>query len=118
MKRRLRFFVPFVLAITVKLAHVLDPVRIGCVGRNRTPSFALCVSPCGRSLRRVLWRAIRSDAGDDAFACAAVTTGVWRDDIHPASVWAGDMTDQGYPNARLELEIYADGTGVLRTEYG
>jgi hypothetical protein len=28
------------------------------------------------------------------------------------------MTDQGYPNARLELEIYADNTGVLRTEYG
>jgi len=49
---------------------------------------------------------------------AAVTTGVWRDDIHPASVWAGDMTDQGYRNARLELEIYADSTGVLRTEYG
>jgi hypothetical protein len=49
---------------------------------------------------------------------AAVTTGVWRDDMQPASVWAGDMTDQGYRNARLELEIYADNTGVLRTEYG
>lgn len=49
---------------------------------------------------------------------AAVATGAWRDDIHPASVWAGDMTDQGHPNARLELEIYADNTGVLRTEYG
>ncbi len=48
----------------------------------------------------------------------AVTTGVWRDDVHPASVWAGDMTDQGHRNARLELEIYADSTGVLRTEYG
>jgi len=49
---------------------------------------------------------------------AAVTTGIWRDDKRPASVWAGDMTDQGYPNARLELEIYDDNTGVLRTEYG
>jgi hypothetical protein len=49
---------------------------------------------------------------------AAVSTGDWRDDIHPASVWAGDMTDQGHRNARLELEIYADNTGVLRTEYG
>lgn len=28
------------------------------------------------------------------------------------------MTDKGYPNAQLELEIYSDGTGVLRTEYG
>jgi hypothetical protein len=48
----------------------------------------------------------------------AVTTGVWRDDIHPASVWAGDMTDEGSPNAPIELEIYAGGWGVLRTEYG
>lgn len=48
----------------------------------------------------------------------AISTGVWRDDIHPVSIWAGDMTDQGYPNASLELEIYAGGWGVLRTEYG
>jgi hypothetical protein len=47
-----------------------------------------------------------------------ITTGVWRDDLHPASVWAGDMTDQGYPNAPLELEIYTGGWGVLRTVYG
>lgn len=49
---------------------------------------------------------------------AAITTGVWRDDMHPASVWAGDMTDQGYPNAPLELEIYAGNWGILRTVYG
>jgi len=49
---------------------------------------------------------------------AAVTTGFWRDDIHPAAVWAGDMTDLGHPSACLELEIYAGNTGVLRTEYG
>src|SRR5438045_2712475 len=48
----------------------------------------------------------------------AITTGVWRDDIHPASFWAGDMTDQGYPNTSLELEIYAGNWGILRTEYG
>jgi hypothetical protein len=28
------------------------------------------------------------------------------------------MTDRGYPNAPLELEIYAGNWGVLRTEYG
>jgi hypothetical protein len=28
------------------------------------------------------------------------------------------MTDEGYPNAPLELEIYKDGGGILRTEYG
>ena len=48
----------------------------------------------------------------------AVTTGAWRDDIHPTSVWAGDMTDEGSPKAAIELEIYAGGWGILRTEYG
>jgi len=28
------------------------------------------------------------------------------------------MTDEGYPNEPLELEIYTGGRGVLRTEYG
>ncbi len=49
---------------------------------------------------------------------AAITTGIWRDDVRPSSVWAGDMTDRGHPNAALELEIYTGGSGVLRTEYG
>ena len=49
---------------------------------------------------------------------AAITSGIWRTDIHPSLVWSGDMTDQDHPNAALELEIYSGGWGVLRTEYG
>ncbi|WP_158823097.1 hypothetical protein [Granulicella sp. S156] len=49
---------------------------------------------------------------------AAITTGIWRTDIHPSQIWSGDMTDQDSPNAALELEIYSGGWGVLRTEYG
>jgi hypothetical protein len=48
----------------------------------------------------------------------AITTGTWRSDMKPVSVWSGDMTDRGYPNAPLELEIYEGNWGVLRTEYG
>lgn len=48
----------------------------------------------------------------------SVTTGAWRSDIKPVSVWSGDMTDHGYPNAPLELEIYSGNWGILRTEYG
>src|SRR5579875_1292379 len=48
----------------------------------------------------------------------SITTGAWRSDMKPISVWSGDMTDQGYPNAPVELEIYAGNWGVLRTEYG
>ncbi|MGB6259342.1 MAG: hypothetical protein WBG09_14450, partial [Candidatus Sulfotelmatobacter sp.] len=51
-------------------------------------------------------------------SATAITTGVWRDDIRPASVWTGDMTDEGYPNDQIELEIYEGGWGVLRTVYG
>jgi hypothetical protein len=49
---------------------------------------------------------------------ASITTGTWRSDIHPLSIWSGDMTDRGYRNALLELEIYAGNWGVLRTAYG
>jgi hypothetical protein len=51
-------------------------------------------------------------------SAASITTGTWRTDIHPSQVWSGDMTDQGSPNAALELEIYPGGWGVLRSEYG
>lgn len=51
-------------------------------------------------------------------SATAITTGIWRDDVRPASVWAGDMTDEGYPNDQIELEIYKGGWGVLRTVYG
>jgi hypothetical protein len=51
-------------------------------------------------------------------SAGAITTGVWRDDIRPDSVWAGDMTDEGYPNDQTELEIYKGGWGLLRTVYG
>ena len=48
----------------------------------------------------------------------AITTGRWRENAEPASVWAGDITEEGSENEPLELEIYAGGSGVLRTMYG
>src|SRR5437763_8240954 len=51
------------------LAPVLDRARIVWVSYSRLRSFALRVSPCRPSLLRLLWRVIRSDPGDDAFAC-------------------------------------------------
>ena len=47
----------------------------------------------------------------------SITTGLWRADRHPASAWAGSMTDDGDTDA-LELEVYPDRSGLLRTEYG
>lgn len=48
----------------------------------------------------------------------AITTGRWRSDIAPLEVWAGEMTDDGHPNAQIELEVYPHGETVLRTVYG
>lgn len=49
---------------------------------------------------------------------AAITTGKWRNDMKPIAVWAGDMTDGGYPNAPVELDIYTGDWELLGTEYG
>jgi hypothetical protein len=90
------------LAYAVLLTFWIVPASVVCAATSRPPSH--CV------FHRV----------DDHFggSCGAlfdqtpamtlspatrITTGVWRDDVHPASVWAGDMTDQGYRNAPLEL---------------
>jgi hypothetical protein len=48
----------------------------------------------------------------------SIASGIWREADHPRSTWAGDMTDAGSDNTAIELEIYAGGAGVLRTEYG
>lgn len=44
--------------------------------------------------------------------------GVWRSGASPAVVWYGDMTDEGYPNAPIQLQIYSGGSGILQTIYG
>lgn len=48
----------------------------------------------------------------------AITTGAWRKNQTPTAAWAGDMTEEGSRNWPIELEVYTDNTGVLRTEYG
>jgi hypothetical protein len=47
----------------------------------------------------------------------AVTTGVWKRDATPASVWADVASPAGARND-LEIEIYADGSGVMRSPDG
>jgi hypothetical protein len=44
----------------------------------------------------------------------SVIGGVWRTGSPPQTVWYGDMTDQGYPNAPIQLQIYGGGSGYCR----
>jgi len=48
----------------------------------------------------------------------AITTGAWRKGVSPTSVWVGGMTESGSPNWPIEVEIYGEGSGLLRSEYG
>jgi hypothetical protein len=49
---------------------------------------------------------------------AGITSGAWKPGQHPVAVWSGDRTYRKYPNAPIELEVYAGGTGILRTQDG
>jgi hypothetical protein len=48
---------------------------------------------------------------------AAITSGIWRNDVHPMAVWTGTMSEDSH-TFPAELEQYGGGLGVLRTEYG
>jgi hypothetical protein len=48
----------------------------------------------------------------------SVAGGVWRRGSSPRTVWYGNMTDQGYPNAPIQLQIYGADSGILQTIYG
>ncbi len=45
----------------------------------------------------------------------AITTGRWRKDYEPSSVWAGEIawSDGAVP---IEIEVYSDGKGILRSQ--
>jgi hypothetical protein len=53
---------------------------------------------------------------------ASVQTGIWRNDLRPVQVWAGEITStefpHGNPNAAAELEVFKGNWGILRTMFG
>ena len=51
-------------------------------------------------------------------SAATVTSGVWRRDAKPASVWSGTMTAPEVPATPVEVEVYADHRGVMRSMFG
>lgn len=46
-----------------------------------------------------------------------ITSGIWREDSHPSAVWAGEMTTDDDPHSPIELELYGDGRGILRSNF-
>jgi hypothetical protein len=48
----------------------------------------------------------------------SITTGIWQQGPLPKAVWAGVLKNEGDPDFPIEIEVYARGKGVLRSEYG
>jgi hypothetical protein len=48
----------------------------------------------------------------------SIVTGTWRRDRKPEAVWAGTIVAGEYPATPVEIEVYADHTGVMRTLFG
>jgi hypothetical protein len=48
----------------------------------------------------------------------SIATGIWRRGQSPQSVWAGVLKNAGDADYPVEIEVYAHGSGVLRSEYG
>jgi hypothetical protein len=49
---------------------------------------------------------------------AAITSGTWRRGETPTAVWAGTITAGEEPATPVEIEVYGDATGAMRTLFG
>jgi hypothetical protein len=49
---------------------------------------------------------------------AAIRSGLWRRDASPTAVWSGTIVAGEYPPTPVELEVYAGGSGAMRTLFG
>ena len=49
---------------------------------------------------------------------AAIVSGAWRRDATPTGIWAGTVATAEYPASPVELEVYRDRRGVLRSAFG
>lgn len=48
----------------------------------------------------------------------AIASGLWKKGKTPSSVWSGTITAGEYPATPIEIEIYADRRGAMRTLFG
>jgi len=90
---------------------------------NASASAASTPSPCELHAKAGHWVGSCGRILDETpiltlAPAASITSGIWRLDMQPRAVWAGTMTVEEAPNAPLELEVYAGGSGVLRTVFG
>src|SRR6266567_5454683 len=83
-----------------------------------TPAVHICqLSPIKGAWKGSCGHLFRESPGLTIAPAKAITTGVWRKGVNPTAVWAGDLNYSDGPD-QIEIEIYARGSGVLRTTDG
>jgi hypothetical protein len=79
---------------------------------------------CSLSLEAGVWNGPCAGLIEDAdaqivlHAADAIVSGAWRRDAKPESVWSGTVATSEYPKTPVEVEIYNDADGVMRTVFG
>jgi hypothetical protein len=48
----------------------------------------------------------------------AIASGIWKKGETPSSVWSGTITAGEYPATAIEIELYANRRGAMRTVFG
>jgi hypothetical protein len=112
------------VALAAALAGIIwlgDDARARAAGARTMPQRDCVLHRIGNRLKGecgALYQLLNDRVSEVTLARAsAVTSGVWRNDMHPTSVWTGSMTDYDGAILPIELEIYANNWGILRTQY-
>jgi hypothetical protein len=98
-----------VLCLVITLAAVM-PNKLSARSTCTFAGASTLTGSCGRLFEHTPKMTLRPTH--------SVVGGMWRNGSSPQAVWYGDMTDEGYPNAPIQLQIYSGGSGILQTIYG
>ena len=115
-----KLFIAFAVALAISLSAGLIRTTLAQSEPSSTPTAAVVCEfhPTGKSWDGSCGSLFGEERKLTIAQSAAITTGVWRKRANPLSVWAGKMTESGSHDWPIEIEIYNDGLGVLRSEYG
>ena len=101
------------------LVSVIVTVAVAVACAHATPSAGCSLPSAAGKWEGSCGALIEDEATTLSIApAAAITTGVWRRDEQPSAVWAGTITVGEYPATPVEIEIYGDEGGAMRTPFG
>jgi hypothetical protein len=106
--REAEAMIPIVFALAGVMALVQAPIPYTCALH---PAAGKWDGSCG-----VLIEGERTSLS--IAPAPAITSGVWRRGVAPDAVWAGSLVVGEETSTAVEIEVYGDGSGVMRTLFG